>query len=81
MQVNLKSFALLAMVAATAATAQEKSEVQVSPEVAAKCEAEGGCMLISRARMTTAMRDVYQGGVEEGRKQAQAAGKTCRKDI
>lgn len=66
---------------ATVATAQEKSEVQVSPEVAAKCEAEGGCMLISRARMTTVMQDVYQGGVEEGRKQAQAAGKTCRKDI
>lgn len=73
--------AAVILLLASVAIAQEKSEVQVSPEVAAKCESEGGCMLISRSRMVRTMQDVYKGGVEEGRKQAQADGKTCRKDI
>lgn len=64
----------IAIIAAQA-TAQDKKDVQVSPEIAARCEAEGGCVLISRDRINEVVKAALKTGFDEGKKNG-----ICRRD-
>lgn len=73
----MKHAVFLAIVLALPAIAQETGDVQVSPETAARCKAEGGCVLISRKVMDALLLDSYKEGIADTAKYFE--GMTCRK--
>jgi len=73
----MKHAFLLAAILALPAIAQETGDVQVSPETAARCKAEGGCVLISRKVMEELLQDSYKEGIADTAKYLE--GMTCRK--
>jgi hypothetical protein len=74
----MKHAILLAAILALPAIAQEKDDVQVSPATAARCKAEGGCVLVSRKVMDELLQDAYREGISDTAKHLE--GMTCRKE-
>jgi len=70
---------IIAILASISAMAQEKDDVQVSPSTAARCKAEGGCVLVSRKVMNELLQDAYTRGAQDAVKQLE--GLTCKKAV
>lgn len=68
---------IAAILVSLSAMAQEKGDLQVSPETAARCKGEGGCVLVSRKVMDVLLQDAYTQGVQDTAKHLE--GMTCRK--
>jgi flagellar biosynthesis/type III secretory pathway protein FliH len=62
----LASAAAAAQTAPDARQTPARPEVQVTPEVAERCEREGGCALVSKRYLQHALNNAEQRGLQEG---------------
>lgn len=81
----LKSVAIAALAMSMAVAAQDqnagRTEIQVTPDIARKCDEEGGCRLLSLRAFASMVNRAQQEALQEGFRQGfkQGTEQACRR--